>query len=344
MSRGFDRYRHPGRLWMVSTLSAQLVRVLSPGIAEVESQLVAEIVGLKRTAEAEEVVDFARRELHGAPRPIYLFLNFMDTHKPYLPPDGLSWAKRLAILRDEVRVLLGLFDANLLESLHAESWSEYYDHGVESLDRELGRLFDDLVERGWWDDLLIVITADHGEAFLENPNAVQYFGHHGAYEAVVRIPLMVKKPGQRRGTILSHRVEQSDLRSSIFRYAGVEDLGGVGDRRLSSAAGERAIVTEWYPRPYRGGGAPFPLLEYPRVAIYRGGYKFVVEDGQRERLFDLRESPHEESDILADQPELGALLRAELAAAIGPDPGETGTTSPIDPALADELRALGYIR
>ncbi len=44
-----------------------------------------------------------------------------------------------------------------------------YDGSLRYTDRELGRLFNSLRERGILDETIIAITSDHGENLLEGP-------------------------------------------------------------------------------------------------------------------------------------------------------------------------------
>ena len=86
LTRGFHRYRQPGRLWLFGTLPLSLVMKFraAPLMA---TQLVAELTGLERDAPASEIVDHALREVDRAKgQPLYLFLNFVDTHLPNPPP------------------------------------------------------------------------------------------------------------------------------------------------------------------------------------------------------------------------------------------------------------------
>lgn len=351
LSRGFQRYRHPGRTWMLSTLPIQLVHELSPGTRpQFEAQLMADIFRLKRMATAHEIVDLALDELEGDPAPIYLFLNFMDTHKPYLPPPGLGLGERLAFMRDEVLVLLGLQSERDFEIENMGAWRLYYDHGAAVLDREVGRLFDDLRARGWWDDMLVIVTSDHGEAFLENPDLPSYYGHHAAYEPVVRIPLMIKRPGQKQGAVFTHRVQQSDVLPAVLEIAGLPPVPGI-DGSLSAAGpagggAPRTVITEWYPRPFHTGDASHPrYLPYTRVGIYRDAYKFVVEDDDREQLFDLGATPYEQRDILPREPDVAADLREDFTSSLAARESRGGDASDeLDPAILDQLRALGYVR
>jgi hypothetical protein len=60
-----------------------------------------------------------------------------------------------------------------------------YAAGVRYLDESLGVMFDALKESGVWDQLLIVVTSDHGEEFDEHGG----FEHGSLYEEIIAVPL-----------------------------------------------------------------------------------------------------------------------------------------------------------
>ncbi|MEM7356171.1 MAG: sulfatase-like hydrolase/transferase, partial [Acidobacteriota bacterium] len=111
LTRGCQRYRNPNRVWMLQTAPLRLWYALSPSPRPaLEEQLTTQLLGLRRTASAGEVIRLALQELErqeldaaeslsesGAP---YLFLNFMDVHKPYSPSASSDPAQRRAFFGD----------------------------------------------------------------------------------------------------------------------------------------------------------------------------------------------------------------------------------------------------
>ena len=86
-----------------------------------------------------------------------------------------------------------------------------YDAEVAFADRELGRLFEALEDQGLYDDALIIITADHGEAFYEH----DHWQHSQTlYDELTHIPLIVKWPHSEpigRSSRLTLRVESTAI-------------------------------------------------------------------------------------------------------------------------------------
>jgi arylsulfatase A-like enzyme len=341
IARGCQRYQNPGRAWLSRTYPQRLLDLVGTGAGRAQLQL--ELFGVNENATAAEIVDAGLREVDAGPQPLFLFLNFLDVHGPYTPPppsEPPSAAARRAHLRDQALRLFGRIDDATLWRRHAETLRAYYAAQARALDAELGRLFDELDRRGWLDGAIVVVTSDHGEGFFENPDLPGYFGHHSAYEAAVRIPLLVKRPGQRAGTTSERLVQQADVLPTLLALAGLPPAPGVDGRPLDAAAAS-PVVTQWYTRSEPGS---FPFQPARRDAIYDGSYKYLRDATGREFLYDLARAPWETVDVLAAQPETAARLRASLDAALPHQPdGGAQDAAPLDAHLRDQLRALGYV-
>ena len=167
--------------------------------------------------EASDIVDEAIAQLdRGAGQPQFLFVHLYDPHWPYLPPP--EFLDRFGPRPRDISELLKRLGAGEApsEMFSPEDVIRLYDGEVAFVDRELGRFFDAMRERGAYEDSLIIITADHGEAFHEH-------GHwqhsQTLFDEVTRVPLIVKWPsgeraGPPRGPGESHR-HLRDTRGSV---------------------------------------------------------------------------------------------------------------------------------
>ena len=73
-------------------------------------------------------------------------------------------------------------------------------------DSLLGELMDRLKSLGMWDDMLVVVTSDHGRSFTPMTNA-RHVGNE-SISSIAYAPLFVKKPDQKQG-----RIDDSNLMS-----------------------------------------------------------------------------------------------------------------------------------
>jgi arylsulfatase A-like enzyme len=306
-------------------------------------QLLLELTGIDVNANADEIVALALQELGEEPRGTYVFMNFLDVHAPIYRMTGSlkpPLRSRLLMRRDLFLRLFGLVSEAEVWNRHRDALLAYYRAETRQLDEALGRLFETLERRGWFDQALIVVTSDHGEAFTENSELQSYFSHHSAYEPAVRIPLIVKHPGQRRGARPTRRTQQIDVLPTILDAVGLPQPEGIDGRSVSETVAEPAI-TEWYRRL---GESSFPYLPHNRIGLYHDRFKYVIEGNGAEYLYDLELSPYEEVDVHHEHPQLVARLRAQAEELIEKSEADPSSSrKPIDPGLREQLRAMGYV-
>ncbi len=279
-------------------------------------------------------------------RPFFLFLNLMDSHRPWVSrgrfrnmfPNYDQRAIRLDTREGFRDILRGtrLVSAKERDKMHAA-----YDGGIRYMDDALGRLLRRLSESPWFDDSLIVITADHGDLFGRN----QLIDHGNSLDqGATRIPFIVKFPGQNLGRVVESPVSLVDVFSTIARAGGVQS--NVRDAGVNLAEGdpgsERTIVLESY--PVRHFAKENPRLTRMERAIVRGRWKLIESNRGRRDLFDIAADPAETKNLWSTRMdvawELHRRLREWTVAANSMRPPSTQSTP--DPKRRLNLKALGY--
>lgn len=172
------------------------------------------------TCRSEETVDAATEfiEAH-ADEQFFLFVNLMEPHEPYGPPQEYQD-------RHDVRDLSSVPDDN--EAFFAgetdyEELRKAYRASVDYTDDLVGRIDRALSEAGL-DDAVFAVAADHGQALGE----ADFFGHQFTVrEEVVSVPLFVRHPEKspRRDDRL---VELRELYRLLPSWAGIEPYDDVG--------------------------------------------------------------------------------------------------------------------
>lgn len=190
-------------------------------------------------ARAPTINDRALDWLDDTEGPTFLWNHYMDAHGPYHAPE------RQYAERDQ--------SASNAESLYRRSWKQpesitdeerqllidSYDDEIRYLDNHLGRFLDALRERGRFEDALVVVTADHGDAFGEHG----YYTHpRYLHEGLLRVPLFVSPPSGMDATIEAP-VSTLDVVPTLLEHARVahDDLPGTPlvttDRSVPSREG-----------------------------------------------------------------------------------------------------------
>jgi arylsulfatase A-like enzyme len=269
--------------------------------------------------------------------PFFLFLNYMDTHGPYVPPEPWPdhYPGRLDFLLDPRHsVLRGERDLTPLEAGH---YRALYDGAVSYVDSQIGDLLHHLVGWGLMDDTMVVVTSDHGEFFGEH----RLFEHAiGPYEPVHRVPLLVRFPrGIRRGTV-DHRVQLIDIVPTVLDALGLPVPNDLDGEVLPSIT--HPIVVEQAPNLLAGRRYGRGLGRGYR-ALYEQSWKLVAFDDESVLLFDLDSDPGEYHDQAASRPDRASAMHArlrEFSAANRPQQA----SSPLSEEAAARLRAVGYLQ
>ncbi len=156
-------------------------------------------------------------------QPWFLFLWALDPHDPYYPPSGFDrwrdpdYTGRIDGSAESVRRVRTPADVQRLVDL--------YDGEIAYVDQQFGRLLDFVRASGQYDDTLIVVAGDHGEAFGEHGDFVH---GHLAYEEVMHVPLLVKFPAflAVQGGAVDALAQLTDIAPTVLDALGLGHLAG----------------------------------------------------------------------------------------------------------------------
>lgn len=252
---------------------------------------------------ARETIDRAERWVGAARQPFFLWIHLFEPHAPYVAGS--------------------------------------YAAEVTAVDTELGRFFNALRGRGIWNDLVVSVTADHGESLGEHGESTHgYF----VYDATVRIPWILKAPGVKAHQF-SHQVRIVDVLPTMIAVSGAAQSGeslpaGVDGVNLApfldggDSPRLEAYVESWLPRHQ------FNWSELKAIRTER--FKYI--DAPEPELYDLTADHPEASNILAANQDTATAMKNTLVAIERAHPVSKATKGPdADPVMADKFMALGYI-
>lgn len=200
---------------------------------------------------------------HWDDRPHFMFMFFESTHAPYVvAPDTIAIPDYLHHF-DYARTDIA---ANI-DGIHNR-----YLNTVYHLDAQIGRLLDALRRTGHIEDTIVVITGDHGEAFMEDGR----WGHNSALDQTqLHVPLIVRLPGE-SPRLYAHDTCHEDIVATLLPRLGVRNarqtyttghlLTDVQPRRVILAAdwARLGLLTEDYTAvfPYRVAGIGRSSIRY----------------------------------------------------------------------------------
>jgi arylsulfatase A-like enzyme len=240
--------------------------------------------------------------------PFFLFFHYYDPHSdfhraennqlPYYAPEpflstfcknpGLSLASRQEGGGFATQYLCELNEENsVVPEPVRDSIIQLYDAGIAYFDSYLGELLSNLKEKNLYTNSMIIFTADHGEQFQEHGE----FIHNQVYQEDVRVPLLIKFPGERKSRRIESPVALIDILPTLLDYLEMpvdNYLQGVSLLPLlnSQAIAERGLLSQQK--------APRNNQIY---ALVEGRYKLILDlnTGEKE-LYDLLADPLEKDN------------------------------------------------
>ena len=254
-------------------------------------------------------------------QPLALFANF------WLPPPPLWAPQAFAHLIDPNQVTLkstvgkwcpdkpamhlanvpGQLGAHVPMEHWAQVWAVYMGM-VALLDKCVGQILDALEETGLFEEAAILVTSNHGEML----------GCHGLfqkmclYEEAVRVPMIVKLPGQQNYRRVRDLTDHTDLTATIIDLARADplpDTQATSMRRLAEGKTDdthRAYVYSAYDGN-AGRGFAQRMVRSP-------AHKLIHNIGDHAELYDLIEDHQETVNLFGHSD--AAQIEQELKSAL----------------------------
>jgi arylsulfatase A-like enzyme len=304
----------------------------------------------------------------------FVFLNLMETHLPYSPPDEFV-RKFVPYFYEtpEAQQFMREFNRKAMQwliplaepftDIEAQTLSDMYDAEVAYQDHLLAQLLDALDSDYHRENTMVVFLADHGEMLGEHG----YMGHgFGVHEELIRVPLFMRVPGIEKPTRVNNRVSITQVFYSVMDYFGSQslsmpyaaevDVRSQSLLRLANRADAAPgyLVSEAY--------APENAIQimrrnHPelidkfnagltRRAVYRGDEKMIVVDELSKVLYDLAGDPWEGKPYQNEKriQALSKLLDAYLELAMSRNVDSSSRKISLKNDLVQQrLRDLGYI-
>jgi choline-sulfatase len=295
-------------------------------------------------------------------QPFFHWYHFWGVHANYKPPrwameylEGRKLPDDFPLQYNTNKMMLGQIPYGPRD---VEAVRGLYAGALVYTDSLLKKIFDELKRHGLWDKTLVIVTADHGEE-LHDHN--RYFYHNPSlYGSAIRVPLLIKFPGQRRQHIVEADVSLLDVFPTLYDYFIAEpeaghfagrsllklltgDDDGFRDRVLMAETEESQIAVAFSGR--------YKLLFNPKglTPLNHVGLPFPVD---KLEFYDLESDPGEHNkQINVNSNVRGRMLRAvEKFLREGGLPARSGKrgkveiTDEMKKEAEEKLRSLGYIR
>jgi len=271
---------------------------------------------------AGDVADRAMGWLsHHQQTPFFIWLHFYDAHEPYDPP----------------------------EPFKAHYASEPYDGEIAYTDSVVGGLMQVLQQHGLYQNTVIAVAADHGEAFGEHGER-----WHGMflYDETIHVPLLLKLPGDRfAGKRVEDRVALADVAPSLLEATSLpipatmqgqslfplisEPKSGAGKQTASGTkAAERSIYSE--------SNYAHRVFGWSELHSWREG-KYLYVQAPKKELYDQNTDPNALKNLATTSKAVADTLDGQLSDFRKKTSGAETAQAKRDPAQMESLRSLGYL-
>jgi arylsulfatase A-like enzyme len=232
-------------------------------------------------------VDYIKKQTREN-QPFFLYLAYNAPHFPVQPPkEWLEKVKKREPHLQEKRAELVAF--------------------IEHLDDGIGQVITALKETGQYENTLIIFTSDNGGLLSDLANnGPTRDGKQSMYEGGLRVPTSIIWPGQIKPGTVSAQVNLSmDIFPTLMEVAAIKPNQPIESRSfLPTLLGQQQPEVE---RPLyftrREGGTTYGGQSI--YALRLGEWKLLQNSPyQPMELYNLKEDPQEQNDVIAQQPEI----------------------------------------
>lgn len=257
----------------------------------------------------------------------FLYVNYWDPHTPYRAPAEFgnpfehsplpAWLTEERLT--EHRKKVGPHSAQEINMYDNKTLPQYprhpgeirdmddlrtmidgYDCGIRHMDEHIGTLISKLKEMAVWDDLVVIVTADHGE----NMGELGIYGEHGtADQATCRIPMIVRWPGKTQGTTNDKLHYHIDLLPTMAELLGVEHASTWDGQSYAAAitgeqeAGRDYLVVSQCAHVCQRS---VRFKQWLYIRTYHDGYHLF----DKEQLYNIAADPHEINNVAKENKEI----------------------------------------
>jgi choline-sulfatase len=200
------------------------------------------------------------------------------------------------------------FQADVFTEAQVRGQRQGYLARVDFVDRQLGRLLDNLEANGLRDDTIVIYTSDHGEML----GRFGLWWKSAMYDDAARVPLIAAGPGFAAGARSATAVTLLDVQAALFRATGAErpaEWWGSPLQDIPLEDPERVAMSEYHGHGTRSG----------TFLIRKGAWKLLYHAAAPHQLFDLMADPEELANRYEAEPEVAAALEAELRQRCDPE-------------------------
>lgn len=243
-----------------------------------------------------------------------------DISAPRIVPRAIAKLEALAKSKQRFAMMVHLSEPHSTYMEH-EGWpitergtaglEQKYDYEIAFTDEWIGKLLDALDAAKLAENTMVVVIADHGEAFGVHSMAGDRMFFHGQtlYNELIHVPMMFRLPGA-APRVADDVVQLIDLAPTIVDVIGAQAPKSWQGRSVRAALAGETLP----PKPAFAQLLPAPAWNHDARAMISGDGNYKVyfrKSDSRWEIYDLKKDPKETKDLSESAPN-AAELKQEL--------------------------------
>jgi len=242
--------------------------------------------------------------------PFVGYFHFYSPHAPYSPhKDFVGFFEDMPLVNKPYHKL----SYDKFPQRKIKEQRDHYDEYIANVDAEFGNLLDSLEGMGILNNSYLVLASDHGEMFERGE-----IGHGTAllYESVIRSPLIISKPGQKKRVDIYSHTCNTDIVPTLLHNIGAKIPDNLDGRILPGLGGTEDFERSIFSVDAKENSAFLPI-ERATIALNRKNYKLIHYTGyekydQQFELFNLHEDPNELTNLFNIDTVIASQMKDEL--------------------------------
>jgi arylsulfatase A-like enzyme len=245
---------------------------------------------------AAQVVDLSIQWLadNRGHKNIFAWIDSFDPHEPWDPPARFDTYTQPEYRGKRLILPMGGLASSWATPEEVSFIRGLYAGEVAFVDHCLGRLFAALEDLGYYDDSVIVITADHGHPLADHGKFLK--GGDRMYSELLKLPFMIRLPGGKDARRTPALIQFQDVLPTLLDVVGVVNDGSAmhGKSFLPVLRGETdrhrsAIITGYHEAVDR--------------CIRDDTWSYIQRPtGERDELYNLKNDPQEKHNLIGNHP------------------------------------------
>lgn len=197
---------------------------------------------------------------------------------------------------------------------------ELYDQAIQYEDLQIKNLINFLKKEKLYENTIIILTADHGEEFLEHG---QMTHPPQLYNELLHVPLLMRIP-EKKPQKINKKVSLIDLFPSLLKILEISLPDSFKGKNFFTQEAEVILFHQTAFNEKKEGAFKYTEIEslkQCKIACQNEEWKYILSyENSREELYNLLRDPQEKNNLISKEKETAAKMRKRIEKFIQKNP------------------------